>query len=166
MMTTVRSAPSGARWIPWVFVGGMGLVFAVNAVMVWLAFASWSGLSTTAPYQRGLAYNRVLDAVARQEALGWQLSAAFVPEHAGAREGTIAIAVSDRDGRPVADLALEAEAARPLAEASSIALDLRPAGPGRYAAAAALPLAGQWELRLIARRAGDSLQATRRFLVP
>ena len=61
------------RWIPWAFVAFFGVVLAVNAVMIWVAFVTWPGLETTSAYQKGLAYNRTLAASQAQEALGWRV---------------------------------------------------------------------------------------------
>ena len=33
--------------------------------MIWIALTSWTGLATNQPYDRGLTYNRNLDAAAR-----------------------------------------------------------------------------------------------------
>ena len=54
---------------------------AVNGAMIWIALSSWTGLATNQPYDKGLTYNRNLEAAARQAALGWQ------PRLAGAADG-------------------------------------------------------------------------------
>ncbi|HOT83126.1 MAG TPA: FixH family protein, partial [Candidatus Defluviicoccus seviourii] len=43
-------------WYPWIFVGGMLIVVAVNAVMAIVAVGTFSGLETTDHYRKGLAY--------------------------------------------------------------------------------------------------------------
>ena len=66
-----------SRFIPWLFAAGMTFVVAVNGVLVYFALGTWSGLVVERPYERGVQYNRVLEAVARQEALGWQFEIAL-----------------------------------------------------------------------------------------
>ena len=43
-MSEAREARRSA-WIPWVFVGGMGVVVAVNAVFVWLSLSTFTGIT-------------------------------------------------------------------------------------------------------------------------
>jgi hypothetical protein len=43
----LRAEPVRGRWIPWVFVGGMLLVVAVNLVLVW--FALFIGVAVASP---------------------------------------------------------------------------------------------------------------------
>lgn len=161
-----EGATGGDRWIPWLFVGGMALVVAVNGVMVWLALSTWSGLAVSAPYQRGLDYNRVLAAVAEQDELGWAVTATFTPARPGERDGAVVVTVVDRGGKPVPGVTLSARLVRPLADADEIPLDLRPAGGARHAATVTLPRSGQWELRLAAQQAQLAHQSTHRLRVP
>jgi nitrogen fixation protein FixH len=64
--------PKRGRWIPWVFVGGMGLVVAVNALLVWFALSTFTGVTVPRAYERGRGYDQVLTEAARQDALGWR----------------------------------------------------------------------------------------------
>ena len=59
------------------FAAFFGVVFAVNGIMVFMALSSWSGLSTDHPYERGLRYNKTLEAMAQRDALGWQETIVF-----------------------------------------------------------------------------------------
>jgi nitrogen fixation protein FixH len=87
--------PRRSRWIPWVFVGGMLLVLAVNVGMVAAALTTFTGVTTGRAYDKGRAYNHVLEEAARQDALGWRATVAV--------EGrTLRLAVLDRAGLPVA----------------------------------------------------------------
>ena len=62
-MSFLGSKLGDDRWIPWLFVGLFALVLVVNGSMIFVAFSTFPGLETTNAYQRGLAYNRQLDAV-------------------------------------------------------------------------------------------------------
>ena len=59
-----------------------------NGAMIWLAFATWTGLETEGAYQKGLAYNRTLEEAEAQAALGWQVDLELEQEAAGARAAT------------------------------------------------------------------------------
>jgi len=140
--TLNRPDPAAARrsaWIPWVFVGGMALVIAVNGVLIWAALSTFTGVTVGRSYDRGLAYNDVLAEGARQQALGWRASLRLEGE-------ALRVTVRDQAGRPVAGM-LTGRLERPL-EGTSLPLDFVAAGEGDFLAPAALPRRGQWEARL------------------
>jgi nitrogen fixation protein FixH len=56
----------------WYFFAFFGLIAGVNAVMITLALRTHSGVVSEHPYEAGLAYNRVVAAEQKQEALGWK----------------------------------------------------------------------------------------------
>jgi len=150
-MTVAR--PITGRQVLWGFIGFFGLIFAANAVLVFLALDSWTGLETEHHYQKGLAYNRVLEADARQHELGWtgNIAARSLPEGRARLE----ISLSDRDGKPLDGATVVAKFIRPTVEGYDFTTPLTPAGPGQYLAEVALPLAGQWDMRVVAQRADD-----------
>lgn len=55
----------------WYFASFFGFIAMVNAVMVTLAVRSHSGTVTEHPYEKGLAYNQVVEAEEKQRKLGW-----------------------------------------------------------------------------------------------
>jgi len=143
-------------WIPWIFVGGMAIVVVVNGVMVWFALSTFPGLSTAQSFDRGRAYNQVLAEAARQDAFGWSAGVAL-------REGRIAVALTDRDGRAVEGL-LRAHLVRPLG--SSTRVELGSATPREGFDLPDLP-AGQWELRgTFTDAQGRRLDIRQRLMIP
>ena len=118
--------PRRSRWIPYAFVAGMLLVIAVNAVLVYAALSTFTGVTVAKSYERGRGYNQVLAEAARQEALGWRAEVAW-------SGGRLRVAVSDREGVPVAGR-LDGEMLRPL-EGTRRPLSLAAAGAGRWVAA-------------------------------
>ena len=160
MLTGARRAQPG-WWIPWTFALFFLVVFAVNGVMIWLALASWTGLETTNPYERGLAYNRALEAARAQAALGWWADFRF--EQTGARRGRIELDLRGRDGEPLQAAKVDALLVRPTEEGHDLALDLSESGSGRYVGLVELPLAGQWEVRLAASAEGKAYRLSPRI---
>jgi nitrogen fixation protein FixH len=152
--------PRRGRWIPWVFVGGMLAVVAVNAVLVFASISTFTGLTVTGAYDRGRSYNQVLQEAARQDALGWQAS--IVAD--GSR--ALRIAVTDREGRPVPGR-IDGVLHRPL---EGIDLPLAPVAtaPGRWVATLDPELRpGQWDVRLSLEGAGGGrLDIRRRVILP
>ena len=157
-MSATVSDPRRSRWIPWVFVGGMLLVVAVNAVLVVASVTTFTGVTQGQAYDRGRAYNKVLEEAARQDALGWR--GAITADHRMLR-----VAVTDREGLPVAGR-LDGVIRAPV-EGVEIPLALLAAAPGRWQAALDLPRAGQWEARLTLTGAGgERLDLVQRLVIP
>lgn len=158
MSTTLNYDPNRGRWIPWCFVGGMALVILVNAVLIYAAISTFTGVTVGRAYDRGRAYNHVLEEAQRQEALGWRGAVAL-------SGGVLTLAVDDRDGAPVAGRAV-GMLLRPL-DGTTLALDLAAAGPGRFIAAAEGLRPGQWEARLTLYGAGGArFDLRQRVIVP
>lgn len=155
-------------WYPWIFVGGMLIVVAVNVTLVLLAVRTFSGLETTDHYRKGLAYEQALKAAAAQAERGWRLEVAFQPGPAGegAHGGELAVLFKGPDGLPLERLEVEAHLIRPTQAGFDQTHVLEDKGSGRYRKAVSLPLPGQWDLRILARKDEARFQATQRLLVP
>lgn len=155
-MSTVMQ-PRRSAWIPWVFVGGLLLVVAVNAVLVVTAIGSFTGLTTGKSYDKGRAYNHVLAEAARQDALGWSAAVTL-------SDGVLRVAVRDRAGAPV-EGRLEGVLRRPI-EGTELPFEAAAAAPGAWMGPVALR-AGQWEARLRLTAAdGRHLDIRQRVIAP
>lgn len=151
---------SRSRYIPWLFVAGFAVVFAVNATMIWLAVGSFSGLWAERPRERGLHYNDIIAAQKARDALGWHVDTAWQ-----ASPGRLEIAVTDATGRPLAGAQVHASLARPVEKRSPLALDVAPTAPGRYAALAILPARGNWDVDIVVDFGGQQYALTRRMFL-
>src|SRR5262245_21241991 len=116
------------RWIPLTLVAGMLVVIAVNAAMVTIALRSDNGLVDDKPFVRGLAYNRVLEEAARQDALGWRVAVAVEP--GGADRARVVVRAAGREGEPLAGARVEGTLERPVERLDPVALTLAEAAPG------------------------------------
>ena len=164
---------AGARprgwWYPWIFVGAMAVVVVVNGILAWLAVGTWTGIETEDHYLKGLAYNENLAAEQAQARLGWTIDLALMPgTGAGGDDRTFEVAVTfaAADSRPLDGLEVEIQFVRPTHEGFDVAARLAGRGNGVYAAPVTLPLAGQWQARVLARRGDDTFQNVRRIVVP
>jgi len=164
MSTVQQDTPRKSAWIPWVFVAAMGLVVVVNGVMVTFAVKSWTGLTVSKPYERGIQYNQVLEAKRAQDALGWTFASSFGVTGDGLH-GRVLIKVTGRDGAPMDDLSLTGALVRPIEVMAPLELSFEPVGDGRYVARADLPKAGQWDLKVTARRGDDEYLLIERLVV-
>jgi nitrogen fixation protein FixH len=149
----MSQARSSGSWIPWLFVGFFLLVVAANGTMIWFATKSWTGLATSNAYDKGLRYNRNLEAAERQARLGWQprLAARVVAGFAAEAE----LVVVDAQGAPVSGAEVLAALERPTHDGSDFKVTLEPEEPGVYRAAFDLPLVGLWDIHLTIRRGND-----------
>ena len=157
-------------WYPWIFVAGMLVVIAVNITLATLAIDTFPGLESEDTYQKGLAYNDTLAAARAQEARGWRVDVRYTPRTeaippSGGHEGELVITLLDKAGEPLRGLEVSAALVRPTREGVDTRVEMEPLGFGEYRAEATLPLAGQWDVRVSARRGDEDFQATRRIFV-
>ena len=134
------------------------VVASANGVMVYYALSTWPGLAFANASERGRKFNQVLAAEEKENAVGWTFALRL-------DDGRLTVDARSRDGTALADIELSATLVRPLGGTDDVGVVLRPEGPGRYAAAIALPLKGQWEVRLVAERMGDKVHDAQRILV-
>jgi nitrogen fixation protein FixH len=164
MSTLAASAmPRRSRWIPWVFVGGFLLVVAVNAALIFFAVNSFTGLTTTEPYTKGLRFNDQIREAEVYERLGWHVAARFSPVEA--RRGTIEVKLTDRNGAALTGAEVSVEFSRPVEKDRDFTLTLRSHGGGRYSADAEFPLAGIWDVKYRIARGSETLKARDRLQV-
>lgn len=151
-----------SRFIPWLFVAGMALVVAVNGALIYFATTTWSGLAVDRAYERGIAYNRALAAAARQEALGWRFTVHLDSDE---RTTKVRVVATDRDGRPVEGLRIEATLERPVEAGKSDPIALQPVGIGEYGVTMDRLRPGQWRTYLVVSRGDDTAAITHREIV-
>jgi len=154
---------AGCRWIPWAIALAFVVVAGVNGALAYFAVQSNPGLVSEHPYELGTGYNRVLDAAAAQDALGWHGTVEW--RGSGAQRGTVAVDLMDAAGRPLSGATLTARLVRPVERLPEIDLMLAETGPGRYIAAATPPRPGQWDVRVVARQGERRFQFQQRIVV-
>ncbi|MEO5336940.1 MAG: FixH family protein [Magnetospirillum sp. WYHS-4] len=151
-------------WYPWIFVGGMAVVVAVNIFMMTMAVKTFPGLETQDAYQKGLAHNQTLAKARAQAERGWTAEVVFSPD--AQRKGDLTAILRDRDGRPLDGFQVEATFVRPTVGGHDFKIDLAGKGGGAYAAPVTVSLSGQWILNLAARRGEETFEDSRKIKVP
>jgi nitrogen fixation protein FixH len=162
-MNRVASLFAGDRWIPLSFVGMFAVVLVANGALVYYALESWTGLDTENAYVKGLHFDDAVAAAAAQQALGWQAALSLDPQPGGAR---IELRLSQRDGRPLDRAVVTAQFVRPTQAGQDVSLQLDSFGGGLHRGVVALPLPGQWEVRLRVDRDGQTFRLRERFMLP
>lgn len=157
-------------WYPWIFFGGFMVVLAVNMALLFFATSTFNGLETRHPYEEGNNYNAQIAQAEKQAKLGWTVSFAAsggeMPAALAAKEGRparLTLTVKDASGAPLEGLEVFAQIRRPTQEGHDQSVTLDPVTPGHYARTVDLPMPGQWEVRLMARRGEDSYHLRERF---
>ena len=151
-------------WYPYIFVGGFMVVLVVNFTMAYFANSTFSGISTERPYEKGLAFNQTIETARKQEALNWSVDLQVEPT---ANHGAhVTITYKDAAGQPVDGMQVKAEFVRPTAKGHDRQVALAPVGPGAYATMQELPLAGVWDLALVASGKEMPYSVNRRIVVP
>jgi nitrogen fixation protein FixH len=146
------------RLFPQWLIGTMGIVFLVNAYMVYDAYRTFPGVAGTDGFDLSNQYNQVLVAAHQQAALGWQIEAEVTSEHYPV------LRLTDRNGAPLTEADISARAERPLGPEDATALTFRPIGDGRYQTDTSL-FSGQWDVMLTVQADGRQFNATRRVVV-
>lgn len=125
-----------------------GVILAANAVFIYLALDTFTGLSTENAYQRGVEYNKTLESRAEQRELGWRAAITF--DETGGGAGVLRAALSNRAGMPIEDLRVTGQVRRPTHAGNDQELVLTRSGDGVYSAELTLPGRGQWDVYLVA----------------
>lgn len=163
-MTPANEDGRRDRWIPWVFVGCFAVVLAANGTLVYFAVTSWTGLHSKEYYIKGLTYNRTLEDVARQRERGWKGQIALRPAAEGGFE--LVVDLSDAKARGLSGGTVQAAFVRPTHTGYDFSVTLTDRGKGRYSGAVALPLPGQWDVRVTVLHPLGEYRMTQRLMAP
>jgi nitrogen fixation protein FixH len=137
----------------WYFVAFFGFVAAVNAVMVTLAIRTHSGVVTEHPYEKGLAYNQVVEAEKKQEALGWKGTIDY-------KNGVLNFELHNQKNQPLAWEKATATITRPTQQGMDSTVELK-----GMKTPIEFPAKGLWEVRVDAMHGGVHYQQSKRIVV-
>jgi nitrogen fixation protein FixH len=141
-VSSESDTPDGGRKLTgWhvlaIFVGGFGIIFAVNFYMAWSAVSTFPGMEVSSSYADSQTFDDRREA---QEALGWEATVAL--------EGDMLIlTLVDAAGRPVYPAELDALLTRPTNRTEDQTLALTRGANGTLTAPVSVS-EGRWRLRL------------------
>lgn len=148
------------------FVLFFGIVFGVNAYMIYGALSTFDGIETEGAYQKGRAYNHLLERMDAQRELGWRtaLSTAALPGEG--HRTRLTVDFHDAAGKPVQDLSVHGTFWRPVAAGADADAMLREVSPGTYEADFDLAHSGNWLIRIAAEGAnGETFVQEQRIVL-
>ena len=130
-----------------------GMIAAVNAAMVTLAIRTHTGIVTEHPYEKGLAYNEVVQAEEKQQALGWKGTISY-------ENGMLTFSLFDRAGKRIVPQQVNASISRPTQAGMDFSLTLASKPTPVH-----FPVKGLWEVRVDAVSEGVHFQQSKRIVV-
>lgn len=139
-----RDKNSG-RLILFYFVAFFGVIVAVNAVFITLALDSHSGVIMEQPYEKGLAFNAILDKAKRQPNIDNRVSY---------DNGVL------RWGLPIHNASVSAKIVRLVKSGADVDVILNHIGGGIYEARPSLPFSGTWTAYLKAMWGDEQFQVS------
>ncbi len=143
MSATSRDMPSERRFtgrhLLYLLLGFFGVMLVANAIFIWLALDTFTGVSSENAYQDGLNYNQRLEAAAEQRSRGWQGTVSHERDR-------VDLKLVDAAGQPVRGLVLEALFLRPTHDSQDRLIAMTETEPGRYSVSLSLPASGNWDL--------------------
>ena len=157
-MTMVQSnmkdpkAISGKTVLAWLL-GFFGVVFAANAVFIYLALGSFPGVVVESSYEAGQVYNEEIAAAKAQAELHWQVSSEFV--RTSGQDGKLVVSAMDAQGTPLYGVALKALLRNPVHGGADVKVDFTADGGGRYVGTVENLADGNWTLILDIEQGGQ-----------
>lgn len=141
----------------WYFAAFFGFIAVVNAVMMTLAIRTHSGVVTDHAYEKGLAYNKVVEAKEAQEKLGWKGEIELLTS---VGEGILHFIIKDRSGHHIIPDKAIATITRPTQSGMDFTIELKNAETRID-----FPAKGVWDVRVDAVIGEKPFQQTKRIVV-
>lgn len=148
------------KTIAWYFVAFFGFIAAVNAVMVTTAVRTHSGLVTDHPYEKGLAYNRVVTAEEAQKQLGWTGEIELRYPHENESSPALFFEIKDQHRAVITPDKATATITRPTQSGMDFRVDLT-----RTETSVTFPAKGAWQVRVDATAGNHHYQQSKRIVV-
>ena len=161
-MTTLQSnlpaqdpkAITGKTVLVWL-IGFFAVIFAANAVLLYLALGSFPGVVVESSYQAGQNYNHDIATAKEQAVLGWQVETSLVRTTETAAR--LDVTARDKSGAALSGLAFVAVLKHPAQEGVDVSVVLAESRPGHYVSVLGDLPAGNWLLEIEASKADKRL---------
>jgi nitrogen fixation protein FixH len=142
---------------PRYLIAAMLFVMLVNARFIYVAVTTFPGEASSNDFDTNNRYDKIMVAVEAQNALGWS-------ETAGVQGLAAFVDLTGPDHQKLAGAVLTGTAERPIGTDAPVAMAFHETAPGHYVADRALPMPGQWDLKLRIAQGGHNALVTRRIV--
>lgn len=132
------------------FILFFAVVFGVNGLMVYRALSTFDGVEIEGAYQKGRAYNHVLEQMEAQKKLGWSAGIETRPLPGDDHRVMLSVSFADTAGNPVQGLAVHGTFWRPVVSGEDRRMPLSETAPGTYEGLFTLENPGNWQVRIAA----------------
>lgn len=146
------------KWIPWLFVLFFVVIAIVDGAFATIAIKTKPGLVTENAFEKGLSYNKTLEAAQAQEKLGWQGDVALEGDR-------LVFRLKDGDGILLQGAKITARIVRPVQNGYDFEAPLAETAPGVYESEIHFPLKGQWGVRVFAQWQDKHYQSAKTLMV-
>jgi nitrogen fixation protein FixH len=159
-MNTTTTTPLKGKTIFLYFLAFFGFIAIVNAGMITLALRTHTGTVTDHPYEKGLAYNEVVNAEVAQEKLGWK--GEIILRRFSEKENSFRLEFSlkDKNDNRITPTKVTARISRPTQAGMDFDVEL-----DNSEAHISFPEKGSWEVRIFAEVVDKKYQQSKRIVV-
>lgn len=134
------------RHVLYMLLGFFGVMIAVNAVFVYFALTSFSGISFKDSYTRGINYNDEIASSRSQDSRGWISQLTF--DDLENKKAVISLNLTDKDGHTLDNLVAVLFVRRPAQEGKDRQITMMPA-QGKFQTELEFDYSGQWDLTIL-----------------
>lgn len=134
-----KTAPSKDRWIPWLLVAFFAVIAVIDGSFVYIAVSTQTGVVTERAYEKGLAYDEILNSARSQP---------DIVQKASYENGILRWKLEDHKGAPITGAAVTAHIMRPVQDGHDFDIRLEEKAAGLYEAKVNPPLPGLWSAGL------------------
>ncbi len=147
------------KWIPWLVVLFFLTFMSVDAVMVTMAIRTNTGVVTEQAYEKGLEYNRTIEAASAQQKLGWKDNISL-DGHA------LRYTLQDKHGNFPTGAEVKAKISRPTQDGYDFEVPLQRINDSTYGTDVSFPMPGAWNVRIFVKWPDRDYQSSESVLAP
>ena len=145
------------RKVLWVILGFFATFASVDAMFVYMAAKTHTGVVSTRAYEVGVKYNETIKAADAQSKLQWDGSITLV-------DNRLEYVLRGEGGVPITDATVTAEITRPTQKGMDFKAALSETAAGLYSSNINFPLDGQWDVRVYVQWQSKTYQQSSRIL--
>ncbi len=139
--TNKTKKPLSGKRVFLYFLMFFGSISMVDAFFVYSAISTHTGVVTENPYEKGLAYNKILEQAKQQKNINVISTQVY-------ENGVLSMTLHDRDGRAIENAAITAKIIQPIKNGKSKDVILEYSGNGLYTVVFQDAVVGHWRAHL------------------
>ena len=149
-------------FIPYFFSIFFGIIFTIDATFIYIAKKTSSGVQTQDSYKKGINYNETLQAVKKQQALGWKIDMKY--QENGKNAAILYVKLLNKNGATIKNAKIIGNFVRP----TQAGYDFKQYflnDHNHYYTKINFPLQGVWDIEIQAFKDDFVFQEVKRYIV-